>query len=154
MKTTTKSTPKKHDLILKHCLKNAMDFGKVNSKFVLGHVLREQPELKKDVPGLLQQIESVATEIAPLSKSEIETQLQKLSPELLEEKGQRGCSGATPGVCLQLERDLGRSARPDRRQADAGEQRARRRLGVVDSRGSRRREAHGVFAGAARADRR
>jgi glutamyl-tRNA synthetase len=69
--------------IEKYCLKNAYDFGSVNPKVVLGLVLRENPELKKDVPKVLKQIEETIKEISKLSKEEIKAKLPK---ELLKEK--------------------------------------------------------------------
>ncbi|PIN73711.1 glutamate--tRNA ligase [Candidatus Woesearchaeota archaeon CG10_big_fil_rev_8_21_14_0_10_45_16] len=73
--------------ILTYVLKNALDFnGSVNPKAVLGMVLRDDPSLKGDVPGVLKDIEKVITEIKPLNQQQIKEKLQKLSPELLEEK--------------------------------------------------------------------
>lgn len=73
--------------ILKHALKNALEFnGKVNAKVVLGHVLRENPELKKDVPKLLKEIDLVINDVEKLSLTDIKKQLQTLAPELLREK--------------------------------------------------------------------
>ena len=70
-------------VIEKYCLKNAYDFGSVNPKVVLGLVLRENPEFKKDVPSVLKQIEETVKEISKLSKEEIKAKLPK---ELLQEK--------------------------------------------------------------------
>ena len=68
-------------------LKNALDFkGKVNPKAVLGLVLRDNPDLKKDVPKVLKEIEKVAKDVAKLSEEEIKSQLKKLAPELLKAK--------------------------------------------------------------------
>jgi glutamyl-tRNA synthetase len=75
--------------ILKHVLKNVLDFGKVNSKVILGLSLRENPELKKDVPKVLQEIEKTAKEIEKLSKNQIKQELQKLAPGLLKEKEEK-----------------------------------------------------------------
>ena len=45
------------DTVLKYALKNALDFGgKVNSNVVLGAVLKENPDLRSDVPKLLKEI--------------------------------------------------------------------------------------------------
>jgi glutamyl-tRNA synthetase len=70
-------------VIEKYCLKNAYDFGSVNPKVVLGLVLRENPEFKKDVPSVLKQIEETIKEISKLSKKEIKAKLPK---DLLQEK--------------------------------------------------------------------
>ena len=75
------------DIILKYALKNALEFsGKVNKNVVLGAVLRDNPALKKDVPKLLTEIESVIKEVETFSPVKIKKDLQKLAPELLQEK--------------------------------------------------------------------
>jgi glutamyl-tRNA synthetase len=78
------------EVIEKYCLKNAYDFGSVNSKVVLGLVLRENPEFKKDVPSVLKQIEETIKEISNLSKEEIKAKLPK---ELLQEKKKEVAKG-------------------------------------------------------------
>ena len=56
------------DLILKHILKNAHDFGgKVNPKAAMGQIIRENPNFKKDIPALLKEIEQTAKEVEKLS---------------------------------------------------------------------------------------
>ena len=73
--------------VLKHCLKNAYDFnGSVNSKAVLGMILKENPELKKDVPAVMKEIEQAVKEISKLNKEEIKKKLKEIAPELLREK--------------------------------------------------------------------
>lgn len=72
--------------IFKHVLKNAYDFGSVNSKVVLGLVLRENPELKKNVPKVLEEIEQVVKDVEKLNPDEIKAKLEEIAPELLEEK--------------------------------------------------------------------
>ncbi len=70
--------------ILKYVLKNAFDFkGSINSKVVLGAVLRENPKLKKDVPSVLKEIEKIVKEVSKKSAKDIETELRELAPELL-----------------------------------------------------------------------
>lgn len=76
------SVPK--DIIVKYVLKNAWDYqGKVNSKFVLGLILKENPSLKKDVPKVIAEIEEIATEISSCSIPEIKKRLQKIAPEII-----------------------------------------------------------------------
>ncbi len=73
--------------ILKHALKNALDFnGSINPKFVMGQVLREQPERKNDFLGLLKQIDRVVTKLQGLSRDQLKAKLLTLAPELLEPK--------------------------------------------------------------------
>ena len=75
------------EFILKHALKNALDFGgKVNSKVILGTVLKEMPELKSDVPAILKAIEVVSTSIEGKSSSDLREQLLTVAPELLVQK--------------------------------------------------------------------
>ncbi|MFC1800857.1 glutamate--tRNA ligase [Nanoarchaeota archaeon] len=78
------------DLILKHALKNAMEFeGKPNPGAVLGRVLSEKPELKKDIPKLRKDIEIVIKGIEKLSLEEQQKKLKSLAPELLKEKKEK-----------------------------------------------------------------
>lgn len=82
------------ELILKKVLKNAYDFnGSVNPKVVLGQVLKENPELKKKVHTVLQQIEKTANEVRSMSKDEIKSQLEKIAPKLLVEKKEQKDEG-------------------------------------------------------------
>jgi glutamyl-tRNA synthetase len=71
------------EVIKKWVLKNSYDFGSANPKVVLGMVLREKPELKKDVSNVLKEIDAVIKEAGKLSKEEIKKQLPS---ELLKEK--------------------------------------------------------------------
>ena len=91
-----------HDLVLKHLLKNAFDFqGKANAKVVLGAVLKEKPELKKDVPGLLKEIEKQREEVEKFSAEEIKNKLEKIAPELLNTKEEMPIEGLKPLVNAQ-----------------------------------------------------
>ena len=58
-------------VILKYVLKNVHEFGSVNQKVVLGLVLREIPDLKKDVPSVLKVIAETVKEVEKLSSEEI-----------------------------------------------------------------------------------
>ncbi|MEK6950854.1 MAG: glutamate--tRNA ligase [Nanoarchaeota archaeon] len=85
------------ELVLKHTLHNALQFaGKANPKVVLGLVLKEDPSLKQDVPGLLKEIEATVTEIGQFSPSQIKQKLQALAPELLEELEGKKEAASTP----------------------------------------------------------
>ena len=80
--------------MLKYALKNALDFnGKVNRNVILGLVLRDHPALKKDVPKVLKEIERVISEVEMLPLPNIKQQLQKLAPELLQEKKEEKFEG-------------------------------------------------------------
>jgi len=75
------------EIIRKHALKNAFDFnGSINDKVVLGAALKEAPELKTKVPEVLKEIQTQIKEIAKLSHEQIQKELKKINPELLETK--------------------------------------------------------------------
>ncbi len=59
------------EVIYKYALKNALDYGKADPKAVLGKVLAEKPELKKDLRGLMEEIRQVVQEVNALSKEEV-----------------------------------------------------------------------------------
>tara|TARA_Y100000310_G_C20665729_1_gene807365 strand:- start:853 stop:2550 length:1698 start_codon:yes stop_codon:yes gene_type:complete len=65
------------DSILKFVLKNALDFGKVNSNAVLGKVLAENPTLKKKIQETREEIIKLAEEVEQLSKKDIKERLSK-----------------------------------------------------------------------------
>lgn len=80
--------------IQKHALKNALDFqGKVNQNVILGLVLREHPELKKDVPKLIQEIQKTISEVEKLTKEQIKKKLKELAPALLKEEKEETIEG-------------------------------------------------------------
>lgn len=75
------------NVIEKHVLKNAVDFqGKANPNAVLGRVLAEHPELKKDVPSVMKQIQETIKNVGKLSLDEQKKKLASLAPDLLKEK--------------------------------------------------------------------
>ena len=74
-------------IIEKHVLKNAADFnGKANPNAVLGRILSEHPELRRDVPKLMKQIQETIKSVEKLSADEQKKKLAKEAPELLNEK--------------------------------------------------------------------
>ena len=78
------------DLILKHALKNAVDFnGKANAGAVLGRILSEKPELKKDIHQLKKDIELVIKGLEKLTVEEQKKKLKSLAPKLLKEKKEK-----------------------------------------------------------------
>ena len=81
-------------VIKKYILKNALEFGgSVNNKVVLGMVLRENPELKKDVSKVLKEIDAIVKEVQKLSPDDIKAALEKEAPELLKEKKEKVMEG-------------------------------------------------------------
>ncbi len=75
------------NIVLKYVLKNALEFeGKPYAKAILGPILKDHPELKKDVPALMKEIEKTAAEVQQLPLPEIKKQLQKIAPEMLKKE--------------------------------------------------------------------
>lgn len=82
------------ETVLKYALKNALDFqGKINFNVVLGLVLKEDPTLKSNVPDVLQKIKETAEEMEKLSVAQIRKKLEKLAPELLQQKKEEKMAG-------------------------------------------------------------
>ncbi len=78
------------DIVLKYVLKNAFDFqGRANPQVVLGMVLKENPELKKDVPSVLSRISDAIKKVENLPPERIKMQLQEMAPNLLEKKEEK-----------------------------------------------------------------
>ncbi|MFH1209425.1 MAG: glutamate--tRNA ligase [archaeon] len=65
------------DLVRKYILKNALDYGKADSKAVIGKILNEKPELKNNIKDLIKKINSEIEKVNKLSKEEIEKEIQK-----------------------------------------------------------------------------
>ena len=83
----SKNNTSHQDLIFKYILKNAIEFqGKANPKAVLGLILKENPDLRKDVPAILKEIEKAVAETEKLSVEQQQQKLQQLAPELLREE--------------------------------------------------------------------
>ncbi len=59
----------------KHALKNALDYGKADIKSVVGKVLAEFPEAKKDMKVTMSTLAAVIFEVNKLKKNEIEKQM-------------------------------------------------------------------------------
>ncbi len=82
------------DIILKQVLKNAFDFqGSINQKAILGMILRENPDLKKDVPAVMKEIEKASKDVSKLKVEEIQKKLAQLAPELLREEKEVSVEG-------------------------------------------------------------
>jgi glutamyl-tRNA synthetase len=73
-------------LVEKHVLKNAIDFQCANPKAVLGKVLGENPQLRKDVSAVAKVIAEIIKKVSKLTKEEQKAKLKKISPELLVKK--------------------------------------------------------------------
>ena len=91
-------------LIRKHALKNALEFGKANSKAVLGKVLAEKPELRDRVRELIPIVEQVVAEVNALSREEIEKEISGYSFEVKRERRRElpELPGAEGGVVMRF----------------------------------------------------
>jgi len=67
------------EIIRKHALKNAMDYGKANAGSVVGKVIAESPDAKKDMKATMQKINSIINEVNGLTAETIASQLSKYS---------------------------------------------------------------------------
>lgn len=65
------------EIIRKHALKNAFDYGKANAGAVAGKVIAEYPDVKKDMKSTMALINKIITEINALSKNQIEEEMKK-----------------------------------------------------------------------------
>lgn len=73
--------------ITAHALANALKYnGKANPANVLPKIIAEFPEVKKDIPGVRQEIEKLVNEVNTLSLDEQRAKIEQLAPELLEKK--------------------------------------------------------------------
>ena len=71
--------------IIKYALQNAVKFnGKANVGAVIGKVLAENPELKKDMKKLSKDIHKIVNQVNSLSKNEQEKEFEKCSDEIME----------------------------------------------------------------------
>ena len=73
--------------ILRYALQNAVRYnGKADAKAVIGKVLGENPELRKDTKKIIKDISKVVGEVNRLSLEKQREELEKSAPELLEKK--------------------------------------------------------------------
>ena len=63
-------------VIYKYALKNALDYGRAEPKAVLGKVLQEKPEFKKNIKELLSLLDEVVKEVNALSPQEVRREIQ------------------------------------------------------------------------------
>ena len=75
------------ETVQKHALANAYSHGgKAVAGAIVGRVLGERPELKKDIAGLQKLAAEVAKEVNKLDKGEQEAKLREIYPKFFEEK--------------------------------------------------------------------
>ncbi len=68
---------KLEDIVRKHVLKNAYDYGKANAGAVVGKVIAEFPDAKKDMKKTMAAINAVINEVSTLSKDALEKEMKK-----------------------------------------------------------------------------
>ncbi len=68
-----------NEVIRKHVLKNAFDYGKATSGGVVGKVIAEFPDAKSDMKAAMAEINKIVGEINALSKPEIEKQMENFT---------------------------------------------------------------------------
>ncbi|HID72883.1 TPA: glutamate--tRNA ligase, partial [Candidatus Micrarchaeota archaeon] len=69
--------PALEEIIRKHVLKNAYDYGKANPGAVAGKVIAEHPDAKKDMKSAMAAINKAVKEVSKLSKDEIAKEMEK-----------------------------------------------------------------------------
>ncbi|MEW6329171.1 MAG: glutamate--tRNA ligase [Candidatus Micrarchaeota archaeon] len=74
------------DVIRKHALKNAFDYGKADVGAVVGRVVAEVPEAKKDMKKTMATIKKIVGEINKMKKNEVGKALEKYSFEKKKEE--------------------------------------------------------------------
>jgi glutamyl-tRNA synthetase len=72
------------EVIRKHAVKNALDFGKADKKAVLGKVLAESPELREKIGEILPLIEQIVAEVNALPKEQLAKEVEQF--EYIEKK--------------------------------------------------------------------
>jgi glutamyl-tRNA synthetase len=73
----------------KWALKNAFDYGKADIGAVIGKVIAELPEAKKDMKSSMEIIRSVVSEVNSLSKEEVSSQLSEFKFEEKKQEKER-----------------------------------------------------------------
>lgn len=84
--------------IRRHVIKNAHEYGKANPGNIVGKVINEFPEAKKDMKSLMQRINEICAEINSLPREKLEKEFAKLPrEEKKQEKNELEIPGAVPG---------------------------------------------------------
>jgi glutamyl-tRNA synthetase len=74
------------DLIRKYALKNAFDFGTARESVIIGKLINENSEAKAKMGTLAPLIKKIVSEVNKLSKAQVESEISKKWPELLEKE--------------------------------------------------------------------
>jgi len=90
--------PDLDSIIRKHVLKNAFDYGKANAGSVVGKVIAEFPDCKKDMKETMKKINAEIARVSKLAKQKIESEMNEFEyAEKKEEKKELDVSGAEMG---------------------------------------------------------
>ncbi|MGM5484393.1 MAG: glutamate--tRNA ligase [Nanobdellota archaeon] len=74
-------------IIRKHALANAVKYnGKANPKSIIGKIIAEKPEVKKDMRSTMEKINSIVEDVNRITLEEQKEELENNHPEMLEKK--------------------------------------------------------------------
>lgn len=90
------------DIIKKHALLNAIEYGgKANAQAVLGKVVAEKPELKKDMVKLAKEVGKIVKEVNSLSLAKQKKELEKFGKIEKPKKEEREGLPELPGALMK-----------------------------------------------------
>ncbi|MFH1442728.1 MAG: glutamate--tRNA ligase family protein, partial [Candidatus Micrarchaeota archaeon] len=67
------------EVIRKHCLKNAHDYGKADANAIVGKVIAEFPDSRKNMKATMESIKAAVMEVNKLSKAQMEEELKQFT---------------------------------------------------------------------------
>lgn len=76
-----------HEVIRKHVLKNAYDYGKASPGNIVGKIIAENPEAKKDMKTTMGLVNDIVNQVNSMSKEDIEKELSNYTFEEKKEEG-------------------------------------------------------------------
>ncbi|MBI5224675.1 glutamate--tRNA ligase [Candidatus Micrarchaeota archaeon] len=77
------------EIIRKHALKNAFEYGKAQPSGIVGKVIAEYPDAKKDMKHTMELIAKIVKEVNELGKEKIEEEMKNYTFEEKKEEGER-----------------------------------------------------------------
>ena len=90
-----------HELIKKHALKNAMDYGKADPSIVLNKTIAAAKKEGVAIPQLRAEIESVVNEVNSMDRDELEKNYEKNSAEFESADREKKEKSAKPRMVLE-----------------------------------------------------
>lgn len=76
-----------HEIIRKHALKNAFEYGKTAPNLIIGKVINEFPEAKRNINSVMELAQEICSQINAMEKDAIKAEMSSYSyPEKKEEK--------------------------------------------------------------------